>query len=347
VNEPSNRRYARLVPLAVASSLLFLVAILAWYALRRDVDLAATLQLVDWRILPLALALHISAHLFWAARYTLIANAADVPLRALQSWRIVTAGVFGGAVTPGRIGGEGLKLALLVRRGVSPQSAGRVLIADRAADLVFFMALGLVAVGVLPQLFGAEGSTARAFALAGTAMLAIFIGILSAFLWAPRRTSATINRMIGAGARIIRKPAPNLQEQVKQFLDHAREGLVDVLGRRPSLMVAAMLLTLANWLVEFGAIWVILGAFGYQVPYWAVFFVGIVLTMVANIPLTPGGSGVAEVAALALLTPLAPGLSPLFVVAWRGISYYYDLVVGGITASIMLPRRVVPLDDNA
>lgn len=335
---PDTSRYRRLVPVAVASAVLATAAILLWASLG-EADLRDALRSIDWRVLPLALALHVAAHLFWAARFSLIARASDVPLGPMASWATITAGVFGGAVTPGRIGGEGLKLALLLRRGIDAGRSGRLLVADRAADLIFFLLLGLVAVVLLPPLFGADAAAAQGFAIAGSAMLSLFLVLLGAFLWAPKRTSRLLERMLARLFRLLRRDAPAVREQTHHFLEQARHGLVDVLGRRPALALAAMALTLANWAVEYGAIWILLKGFGHEVPYWMVFFVGIVLTMVANIPLTPGGTGVAEVAALALLTPLAPGLSPLFVVAWRGISYDYDLAVGGLTASALLGRK--------
>lgn len=334
-----------MVPWALASSLAATTGILVWTA-GGDEELSQAIQAIDWRFLPLALVLHVAAHLFWAARIQLIAREAGANVGPLQSWGLITAGVFGGAVTPGRIGGEGLKLALLLRRGVDGARATRLLIADRAADLVFFMVLGLLAVALLPPLFGAEAAAARGFALAGSAMLALFLVLLAAFLAAPRRTSRWLERLVAGFFRLLRRDAPAIRNQLHHALEQARHGALDVLGRRPGITAWALLLTAANWIVEYAAIWVLLQGFGHDVPYWTVFFVGIVLTMVANIPLTPGGSGVAEVAALALLTPLAPGLSPLFVVAWRGITYLYDLAVGGITASILLPKKVEGTHDK-
>ncbi|MGB1586551.1 MAG: flippase-like domain-containing protein [Thermoplasmatota archaeon] len=334
---PDTSRYRRLVPAAIAS-VVFVTALFLVLASAREDNLRDAVRQIDWRIIPLALSLHVAAHLFWAARFTIIAQAAKVPMGPMQSWAIITAGVFGGAVTPGRIGGEGLKLALLLKR-VRAGPAGRLLVADRAADLVFFMLLGLVAVVLLPPLFGAEAAAARGFALAGSIMLGLFLVLLATFLWAPQRTSRFVERIVARACHLVRRDAPAIQEHVHRFLEQARAGMVDVLGRRPALAVMALALTLLNWVVEYGAIWVLLRAFGHDVPYWSVFFVGIVLTMVANIPLTPGGTGVAEVAALALLTPLAPNLSPLFVVLWRGLTYNYDLAVGGVTASVLLGTR--------
>lgn len=331
---PDARRFRRLVPAAVAFSVLGTALAFLLANGRSDVWNAA----IDWRVLPAAVGLHVSAHIFWAFRYTVVGRAADVPLKPHQAWAFVTAGVFGGAVTPGRVGGEALKLALLARRGVRSGPAGRLLIADRAADLVFFMVLGVVAIILLPPLFGADARAAQGFAVLGMAVLAAFLLLLAALLLYPAPVGRSLERMAGWMARRFRRGSPQIQQRVHDFLGEARHGVLDVLGRRPALMALAMALTLANWMVEFAAVWLILQGLGHSVPYWAVFLVGIVLTMIANIPITPGGAGVAELAALSLLTPLAPGLSALFVVLWRGATYHYDLVVGGVVASLLLPR---------
>ncbi len=330
-------KYRGLVPTALAASMLTLVAVVLWIASRRDLDLARAVTEVPWAWLPAALALHMAAHAFWAARYALVAQTFGLALSGPRALQIVTAGVFAGAVTPGKIGGEGLKLAILMRRGVSATRSGRLLLTDRAIDLVFFMVLGLVAAALLPPLFGSDGQAALGFAITGSAFLALFIVVLIGLLAFPETTSSLLHRIVAGFARLFRREPPDLVERVTHFLDEVRHGVADALGRRPGLMAAAMALTALNWIAEYGVLWVLLQAMGHDVPFWAVFFAGIILTMVSNIPITPGGTGVAEVTALALLTPLAPGLSPLFVVAWRGVTYYYDIVVGGFVATFTVP----------
>ena len=344
--EPGDlRRYRRLLPWAVAFSVLSLALVLATFGLRDDDALHDAVARLDWRVLPAALTLHVAAHLFWSARYALVARGLGTPMAGPGAWAIVTAGVFGGAVTPGRIGGEGLKMALLMRRGTSAAQAGRILLTDRSMDLVFFMALGLSAAALLPPLFGADGAAARGFALLGSGFLALFLVLLVLLLTRPAPTGRLVQRTVGGLARLVRRGTPDLAGRTQRFLDQVREGILGI-GRRPGIVGAALALTALNWLAEYGTLWALLRGFGHAVPFWAVFFVGIVLTLVVNIPLTPGGSGVAEVAALALLTPLAPGLSPLFVVAWRSTTYYYDLAVGGTVASAMLPRRAAHLRED-
>ena len=87
-------------------------------------------------------------------------------------------------------------------------------------------------------------------------------------------------------------------------------------------------------------LWVVLRGFGFHPPYAATYLAGVLIVMVSSVPALPGGTGVAEVAALALLTPLAPGLSPAFLVAWRGMTYYVDLALGAAVAGVLARKPV-------
>lgn len=332
-------RIRRGAPVAFALSVLSVAAIVAYVGTRGDADVIGTLRGLPLWTVPAALAMHVGAHLAWAARLSLLSTVLKQPVPARPAWSTITSGVFGGALSPGRIGGEAVKLAILMRRGQRAAVASRLLLADRAFDLLFFIVLGGVAIILLPPVFGAEGAAARTLAVLGTAVLLAFMVTVAAALAFPRATTRAMGPLLRLAARIGRRDPDSLPVRAVAFLEEVRSGLLAVATRRPAAAFAALLLTCLNWVVEYGAIWVLLIAFGFPVPYVYVFAVGGVLTLVSNIPVTPGGSGVAEAAGLALLLPLAPGVSPLVVVAWRGVTYYYDVIAGGLVAAVTLPRR--------
>ncbi len=319
-----NRRLLRLWPLALGLSLAVAAAFLIvgqW----RGADLREAAASVDWRVVPLALGLHVLAHVFWGLRVSTLGRTAP-----LASWRLVTAGTFGGAVTPGRIGGEGVKLGLLVRGGMPGAKATQLLLADRALDLIFFILMGLVALLALPAIYGGLGTEAAFFAGLGTATLAGFTLFVGLSLAAPKATGRIVHGLAVAGARVVRKPAPVLEAKAEEFVRSVRQGFLALLGAAPWRLVLAVGLTLANWMAEYAALWVLLRGFGIELAYPAVFLVGIIVTLISNIPITPGGTGVAEATALALLGPIGAG--PLLVVLWRAVAYQYDLMVGGAVA---------------
>lgn len=332
-------RYRRLTPLAVGFSVLALAGIIAYTTMVRDDDLRAAFRAFDWRFIPLALGLHIGAHLFWAARYSVLARCFGAPVTVGQAWRIVTAGVFGGAVTPGRLGGEGIKAATMMRGGLSGTQTSRILLADRFTDLVFFLMMGIIALILLPSVFGSAAASVQWFAYLGVAALAVAVTLLVVVLQKPAALSNVIHGAATLWARLMRRRLPKWKEEFEQLVRDVRGGVWALHRESPLRVITAYVLTLANWLAEFAVLWTVLWAFGFAVPFWKVVMVGVILVIVMNIPITPGGSGVAEIVALALLIPLAPGLTAAFVIVWRGLTYYYDIVGGGIMASIMLPRK--------
>lgn len=333
------RRLRRGVPVAVGLSLLVLAAIVAYASSRRDEDVLRVLAGLPWWTLPLALLCHVAAHMMWGARMSVLSIALRRPMAPHNAWATVTAGTFGGAVTPGRLGGEALKVALLMRRGMSGAHASRLLLVDRAFDLVFFVCLGAVAAILLPRHLGAEGAAVQVTAAAATAFLVLFVALLGAALVSPRATTRAIGPMIRLAARIGKRDPQSLSIRAIGFVEQLRDGVVLVARRRPGAAALAAVLTVGNWAIEYAAVWTILAGFGHVLPYHLVFAAAAVVTIVSNAPVTPGGSGVAEAAALAMLGPLAAGISLLFVVVWRGVTYYYDLAVGGVLAAWLMSRR--------
>lgn len=336
----------RLAPWAIGFSLIVLLAILIWTQVRGGQDLRSSFAALDAKVIGAAIACHMGAHAWWALRLWLLAGGLETRLSMADSWRIITSGLAAAAVTPGRIGGEGWKMGVLLRSRHTPAAAGRLLLADRAADLVFFLTMGVVATVLLPQMFGDNATSVARYTAFGLAMLVVFVALLVMTLAAPARMGAMAQGVVSVGARMVRRDVPDLQGKTTRLVQDVRSGLGELLKGSPARVVAAFVLSAANWITDYGALWFLLRGFGYDVPFLHVILVGVVLTMVASIPVTPGGSGVAELTAIALLTPLAPGLTPAFVVAWRGVTYYYDLTVGSLVATHVWRHPIGPPDEH-
>ena len=69
------------------------------------------------------------------------------------------------------------------------------------------------------------------------------------------------------------------------------------------------------------------------------FIFQLLIAMIMMIPLTPGGVGVAEVSIAAFYSIIIPlPLVGVFVLLWRLILYYFNVVVG-LIASLRIVRR--------
>lgn len=321
-----------------------MLAIVLW-ARESGLGLDTTIGAVGWKVLASAVALHLGAHMAWAARLWLVGHGTGDGISYPFAFRLVTAGVFGAAITPGRAGGEGLRYILLRRHHPEPDHAMRFLLADRTLDFCFFILAGIPAAIMLPILLGGDVAY-RAAAVIGVVVLSILFGVLVLLITDPgglRRLGAPMAQWL---ERRMPKNGRRLVRAVDRGLDHTRDGLRLLLTERKLYLAGAAALTLCYWTLEFLVLWVLLGAFGFHPGVVAVLLGAVVLNLVTAAAATPGASGIAELAALAIYQGMAPGLSPLFVVLWRMVTYGYDLAVGGAVAfregMLTLGRRSGP-----
>ncbi|HET6398076.1 MAG TPA: lysylphosphatidylglycerol synthase transmembrane domain-containing protein [Candidatus Thermoplasmatota archaeon] len=330
-------RLRRLVPAAVAVSVGTIIVLSVVHNARGG-NVLATLRLFDVRLLPLLLGLHLLMQVWWALRFRLLARPLGCDVGFPRAQAAVTSGLFAAAVTPGRVGGEPWRIAYLYRSGASPAAASRTILADRSVDILFFVALGLLVVLALPRLFGSEGREVRALAVLALSGLLAILAFLVLALAKPRPLAAAGGAVASAWDRLLRREPKDRSGKLEAFFSEVRSGLAALARTGKRRLALALVLSLLLWTTEFAVLHFTLQGFGHDVPFVAVYAAGVLVTMVASVPLLPGGSGVAEITALAVLTPLAPGLTPAFLVVWRGTTYYQDLLVGGVVTAATLRR---------
>jgi uncharacterized protein (TIRG00374 family) len=336
--ESSFRKYRRLVPWAVGLSVATLVVLSVYYQGRHGADVLAELKgLAPWTV-PAAVGLHLLMQACWGLRIKVLGDGLGAPVRYRRAVGLVTSGLFAAAVTPGRVGGEPWRIAMLVRGGASAAAASRTILADRATDMLFFLLLGGLAALALPFVFGDAGRVQALgfFAFAG---LACMVAVCVLALVRPRPLARALAALARVFARLGRRARKDHAPAIEAFFREVSAGLRQLVRESPSRLAGAALLSVALWSCELSILWVVLEGFGFGAPYLAVYLAGVLVVMIASVPALPGGTGLAEVAALALLTPLAPGLTPAFLVVWRGLTYYVDLSLGGVVAGVVVKRR--------
>lgn len=335
--ESSLRKYRRLVPWAVGLSVATLVVLSVYYQGRHGADVLAELQGVAPWTVPAAVGLHLLMQACWGLRIKVLGDGLGAPVRYHRALGLVTSGLFAAAVTPGRVGGEPWRIAMLVRGGASGAAASRTILADRATDMLFFLLLGGLAALALPFVFGDAGEVQALgfFAFAG---LAAIVALCVLALVRPRPLARALAALARLSARLGRRARKDHAPAIESFFREVSAGLRQLVRESPSRLAGAALLSVALWSCELSILWVVLEGFGFGAPYLAAYLAGVLVVMVASVPALPGGTGLAEVAALALLTPLASGLTPAFLVVWRGLTYYVDLSLGGVVAGLVVRR---------
>ena len=331
-------KYRRLVPWAVGLSVATLIALSVYYQSRNGADVLAELRTVAVWTIPAAIGLHLLMQACWGMRIKLLGNGLGAPVTYPRAVGLVTSGLFAAAVTPGRVGGEPWRIAMLVRGGASGVAASRTILADRAVDMLFFLLLGTLAALALPWLFGDTGNVQVLGLVAVVGLATIFVAVVLVLV-RPAPMARMLARLANISDRFRKMARQDRSPSIEAFFREVTGGLRQLVRERPSVLAAAILLSLALWSCELSILWVVLEGFGFGAPYTSVYLAGILVVMIASVPALPGGTGLAEVAALTLLTPLAPGLTPAFLVVWRGLTYYVDLLLGGVVAGLVVKRR--------
>lgn len=157
-------------------------------------------------------------------------------------------------------------------------------------------------------------------------------------------------RRVNAAARAIGRRIPLVGEARLSHLVLTLAAGLRRLGQDPRRLSRAAGFALGGWLLDAASLWVMLAAFAAPIgvgPLLTVYAVGSIL---AVLPLTPGGLGIVEgVMVPALIGFGVPQAGALLgVIGWRLFEYWLPIPVGGLAyAGLLLARhrrRRVPVD---
>ena len=138
------------------------------------------------------------------------------------------------------------------------------------------------------------------------------------------------------GRRIPILGADRLEALVRQLGDSLRAFANDRDLLRRALRWAAL-----NWLLDAASLWSFVAAFGSFVNPFELFAAYGIANVLAVLPITPGGLGVIDASAPALLVSFGVTRSPatLAVLAWRLVNFWLPIPVGAAAyVSLRVPR---------
>jgi len=96
-----------------------------------------------------------------------------------------------------------------------------------------------------------------------------------------------------------------------------------------------------NWLLDAASLWSFVTAFGHFVDPIELFAAYGIANVLGAIPITPGGLGVIDVSAAALLVTFGVGsrIATLAVIGWRLVNFWLPIPIGGAAyISLRVPR---------
>ncbi len=230
-------------------------------------------------------------------------------------------------VTPGKVG-EVFKSALLAeRRGIPMARTAPIVIADRVTDVI--------GIAVLIAIGSAGFAGGLVWALIGLGLVGTLLIVV-----ASRTLSLGIIGLIARGPASFQRIAPKLEE--------AYESLAILLS--PKNLVVPALISIAAWLCECMALWVILQGFGQTTSASLCLFFYATSTLAGAIVPTPGGLGVTETLLEQGLTRLGhvhESFATASMILVRFATLWFAVLVGFVALSLLGRLPVTARTDAA
>ncbi len=282
---------------------------------------------IDWFLVGFGFSAQVIVWLAKAARMYFIAVGMKARISLGRFFQIYLATCFMSHITPFNSGGTPLQVYLIKQQGVSLGKATAITAVDLGLNTFFYGLLIPIAVAVSLQtgqtgLAKAGRNWEQWAAIGSGALLAVgalgwLVGNWSRFDWTRRIHAAMAKR---GWFR-------NMLQEWGRF----KEGWRLLIREHPIAIVGASLATVAYWLFYLLLAPVIIWALGREASFLKLIGIQLIYNFAQLLVPTPGGSGGSEVILSYLFRGVCgPGRIAIFVLIWRGYTYFSSLIFGGI-----------------
>lgn len=287
----------------------------------------------------LAVLLHIFSLFMQGIRIKTMCGALGYDVSIKEATKIVTSSMFVAAITPAAVAGEPLRVHLLNRRSIPLGKATAVILGERLMDALLIISL------VPFSLYVMRGSLASAGAntsidtalMIGEIVLLCLFSILIYGLWKPKKTHKVMYFLVHRFSRLFGKGTenmlPSILERVDTELEHLHDSVAIFIKDGRKGLFLGMGCTVIVWALDFAVLPVLLLGLNQQFQPLVAYASQVILMVIMVVSITPGAGGVAELGASTLFSFfVGSSLIGIVVVAWRSITFYMNLAVGGFVS---------------
>jgi glycosyltransferase 2 family protein len=301
------------------------IGVLAWVVSRLDWHQLGGLATVDWSLAVPAVLLAGLAYPLQAWRWQHLLASQGVPLAPHRAHVLFWVGNFYNSFLPGGIAGDGVRIYSAWREHSDHKAAAAAsVIADRLLGFGALLALAILALG--GQLAAGGGQRElEALLLASAGALGLLAGG-TLIVTHTRAWDAAASRWLGS------ERAGELRR------------VADVLARDHATLLMATALSVAVWLLDFAALWLLALAVGVAASPLAMCVAGAAAYVAASLPISIGGHGVREGTLVIVLGWLgiasaAPERIWLLALAFWAVSTGWSLA-GGLALFVRLRGKI-------
>jgi uncharacterized protein (TIRG00374 family) len=323
--------------------MLSVISIIALIAFTISTNTVNSLININPIFLFAALAFQFLSWLMWAARMKTMSEAIGGEISLKNSVTVILSSLFAASITPAHAGSEVVRVQLLRRFKLSIGDASAVVLGEDMLDALF---LGMAApIGFIlfqHQMKSNIGLTAL-FASAAILLLTIFLVIFYA-ITKPKKVKslATKFRWLFIKFRGCKK-ADEMMTMIFREIDVFHDSITTYLKEGRRALGKGFVYTIAFWTFQFSIASLILVGLGSQPWILPSFSAQTVLTLIVILPLTPGNSGVAELSTASIYSAfVSTSILGVFILAWRSVTYYLNILVGGfVSLKILKGTKVI------
>ncbi|MDD2438879.1 MAG: flippase-like domain-containing protein [Methanosarcinaceae archaeon] len=323
----------------LSSILISIFSIAALFFFTRDSIPADFVKVLRPEYILAAFCIHMFSFIIWGLRTKSMAEALGHKIAFFTSIEIVISSTFVAAITPSSIGGEPLRIHLLNQNQVPVGKATAVVFGERLLDALFILLAAPFSLHLFRDLLA--DSRLDALLASGEILLILSLSLLFYVNLKPRRLKALIPRLAAGASRVLGRKiglkVSKLSSALELGFEEFRSSLGILFREGRKGLFFGFIYTVLFWLVEFSMLFVILLGLRQTPALSLVFAAQVLLMMIIVLPLTPGSSGVAEVAASSLFSIFVPAsLLGITVAAWRAFTFYLNLLAGGLVSFKLL-----------
>ncbi|MHC1626618.1 MAG: lysylphosphatidylglycerol synthase transmembrane domain-containing protein [Methanoculleaceae archaeon] len=327
--------------ISITISLVVLTAVLY---LTIDEQTIRYLAAFDPVYLVAALCLHLLALGFWGLRVMTMSRSLGYSVPFRYCLNLVFANMLVAAITPSQAGGEPVRIHELYRANMKIGDATAVVLMERVLDGLVLGVSGAAALAVMSSYLREIDTTLHNILILGWFLMVGGVILLILVVRSPSTVKNLLRRISCWIDRKVTVPRfEHLLESIDEELDNFHGSMARFAGRSRWGLAAGTFFTALFWIAEFLIASLILMGLGQPPSIIPSFIVQLLITILMLIPLTPGGSGVAEVSATSLYSLFVPSsIVGIFVLLWRIILYYINIIIG-LAAGMLIMRREIDM----
>ncbi len=278
-------------------------------------------------LIILAATAHVFSWFFWALRIKILAKSLNVEISFSKCFKIVLVNLFLACVTPSGMGGEPARI-LMLREYTGSGSATAITVGERIIDFVFFgaaFAILLFLLGINVNVQGVEYYLVGVAIILG-ASFGVFLYLVHR-RYKFRRILKKLEKLMGIFIKDSDKRAEIMRKMEMEY-DAFFAGTFAIF-RKKGYLALTFLFTVLMWIVDFLIPSLLLLGLGFN-PHWIFILTSmIIIVLVTILPITPGGSGLAEFTGYFLFSQIVPlDVAAIIVILWRVITFYPNLLLG-------------------